>query len=50
MAAAEDAAAAAAVAHLTFDGTADGRFITRQGAAGLAVICAYQVAYSARWG
>jgi hypothetical protein len=50
LAAAEDAAAAAVVSHLTFDGTSDGRFITRQGAAGLAVICAYRVAYSAPWG
>jgi len=50
LAAAEDAADAAVVAHLTFDGTSDGRFITRQGAAGLAVICAYRVAYSAPWG
>ena len=48
--AAEDAALAAAVSHLTFDGTTDGRFITRQGTAGLAVICAYRVSYSAPWG
>ena len=48
--AAEDAAMAAQVAHLTFDGTTDGRFITRQGTAGLAVICAYRVSYSAPWG
>ena len=50
LAAAEDAAAAAQVAHLTFDGTTDGRFITRQSAAGVAVLCAYRVAYSAQWG
>lgn len=48
--AAEAAAMAAAVSHLTFDGVTDGRFITRQGTAGLAVICAYRVAYSAPWG
>jgi hypothetical protein len=50
LAAAEDAAAAAAVTHLTFDGTTDGRFIYRQGAAGAAVMCAYRVSYSAPWG
>jgi hypothetical protein len=50
LAAAEDAAAAAVVAHLTFDGTTDGRFITRQGSAGVAVMCAYRVSYSAPWG
>ena len=50
LASAEDAAGTAAVAHLTFDGTSDGRFVVRQGAAGLAVICAYRVAYSAPWG
>jgi hypothetical protein len=50
LAAAEDAAAAAQVSHLTFDGTTDGRFIARQGAAGIAVICAYRVSYSAPWG
>lgn len=49
LAAAEDAAAAAVVSHLTFDGTTDGRFITRQGTAGVAVICAYRVSYSAPW-
>jgi len=48
-AACEDAADAAAAPDLTFDGTSDGRFITRQGANGLAVICAYRVAYSAPW-
>lgn len=50
LAAAEDAALAADVPHLTFDGTADGRFTCRQSASGLAVICAYRVAYSAPWG
>ena len=50
LAAAEDAAATAAVSHLTFDGTTDGRFIVRQSAAGVAVLCAYRVAYSAPWG
>jgi hypothetical protein len=50
LAACEDAATAARPPHLTFDGTTDGRFITRQGGGGLAVICAYRVAYSAPWG
>ena len=50
LAAAEDAALAAQVTHLTFDGTTDGRFITRQSSAGAAVMCAYRVAYSAPWG
>jgi hypothetical protein len=50
LAAAEDAALAAAVAHLTFDGTSDGRFITRQTTAGVAVVVAYRVAYTAPWG
>ena len=50
LAAAEDAAAAAIVTHLTFDGTTDGRFIVKQGAAGVAVMCAYRVSYSAPWG
>jgi hypothetical protein len=50
VAAAEDAAAAAVVAHLTFDGTSDGRYIYRQSAAGAAVLCAYRVSYSAPWG
>ena len=50
LAAAEDAAAAAQVSHLTFDGTTDGRFIPRQSAAGVAVLCAYRVSYSAPWG
>jgi hypothetical protein len=49
LAAAEDAAAAAVVSHLTFDGTSDGRFIARQSSAGVAVVCAYRVAYSAPW-
>lgn len=49
LAAAEDAAAAAAVSRLTFDGTTDGRFIYLSGA-GIAVICAYRVSYSAPWG
>lgn len=49
LAAAEDAAAAAAVSHLTFDGTTDGRFIYMSGA-GVVVLCAYRVAYSAPWG
>jgi hypothetical protein len=50
VAAAEDAAAAAVVSHLTFDGTTDGRYIYRQSAAGAAVLCAYRVSYSAPWG
>jgi hypothetical protein len=50
VAAAEDAAAAAVVTHLTFDGTTDGRYIYRQSAAGAAAMCAYRVAYSAPWG
>ena len=50
VAAAEDAAAAAVVSHLTFDGTSDGRYITRQSAGGVAVICAWRVTYSAPWG
>ena len=50
LAAAEDAAATAGAPHLTFDGTTDGRFITRQSAAGVAVLCAYRVSYSAPWG
>ena len=49
LAAAEDAAAAAVVTHLTFDGTTDGRFIYRQSAAGAVVMCAYRVSYSAPW-
>lgn len=49
LAAAEDAAAAAVVTDLTFDGTSDGRFIVRQGMAGVAVMCAYRVSYSAPW-
>lgn len=49
LAAAEDAAGAV-VTHLTFDGTTDGRFIYRQGLAGVAVLCAYRVSYSAPWG
>jgi hypothetical protein len=50
LAAAEDAAAAARPSHLTFDGTSDGRIVYRQGAAGVAVLVAYRVAYSAPWG
>jgi hypothetical protein len=50
LAAAEDAAADGGAAHLTFDGTTDGRFTYRQGAAGVVVMCAYRVAYSAPWG
>jgi hypothetical protein len=50
LAAAEDAALAATVSHLTFDGTTDGRWITRQSAGGVAVMCAYRVSYSAPWG
>ena len=50
LAAAEDAAAAATVSHLTFDGTSDGRFITKQSTAGVVVMCAYRVTYSAPWG
>jgi hypothetical protein len=49
LAAAEDAAAAAAPSHLTFDGTTDGRFIYRQSAGGAVVMCAYRVSYSAPW-
>ncbi len=49
LAAAEDAAAAGGATHLTFDGTTDGRFITQQ-EAGVAVLCAYRVSYSAPWG
>jgi hypothetical protein len=30
-------------------GTADGRFIYRQSAGGIAVLCAYRVSYSAPW-
>jgi hypothetical protein len=48
--AAEDAASGGGAAHLTFDGTSDGRFIYRQGPNGAAVICAYRVTYSAPWG
>ncbi len=48
--AAEDAAAAAQVTHLMFDGTSDGRFIYRQSDRGAAVMCAYRVTYSAPWG
>jgi hypothetical protein len=50
LAAAEDAAASGGAAHLTFDGTTDGRFIYRQSAAGAVVMCAYRVSYSAPWG
>ena len=50
LAAAEDAAAAAVVSHLTFDGSSDGRFIYRQSAGGVVVMCAYRVSYSAPWG
>lgn len=50
LAAAEDAALTAAVSHLTFDGTTDGRFITRQTSAGVAIVAAYRVAYTAPWG
>lgn len=50
LAACEDAALAAQPAHLTFDGTTDGRFIYSQGQAGVVVLCAYRVAYSAPWG
>lgn len=50
LAAAEDAAAAAVVTHLTFDGTTDGRFIYRQSQGGVAVMCACRVSYSAPWG
>jgi len=50
LAAAEDAALAARPSHLTFDGTADGRFVYRQAAAGVVVMIAYRVAYSAPWG
>src|SRR6185312_13209230 len=47
--AAADAAAAAVVSHLTFDGSSDGRFIYRQSAGGVVVMCAYRVSYSAPW-
>jgi hypothetical protein len=47
--AAEDAAAAAVVSHLTFDGTTDGRWIYRQAGSGVVVMCAYRVSYSAPW-
>lgn len=50
LAACEDAAAAGGASHLTFDGTTDGRFIYRQGLAGVAVLCAYRVSYSAPYG
>jgi L-asparaginase II len=50
LAAAEDAALAATPAHLTFDGSSDGRWIYKQAAAGVVVMCAYRVAYSAPWG
>jgi hypothetical protein len=50
LAACEDAAAAAVVSHLTFDGTTDGRFIYRQSAGGVVVMCACRVSYSAPWG
>jgi hypothetical protein len=50
LAAAEDAAAGAVVTHLTFDGTTDGRWIARQGQAGVAVLVAFRVSYSAPWG
>lgn len=46
----EDAANGGGAAHLTFDGTSDGRFIYRQGPNGAAVMCAYRVTYSAPWG
>jgi hypothetical protein len=49
LASAEDAAAAAVVTHLTFDGTTDGRIIYRQSAGGAVVMCAYRVSYSAPW-
>ena len=49
LAAAEDAAATAVVSHLTFDGSSDGRFIYRQSAGGVVVMCAYRVSYSAPW-
>lgn len=50
LAAAENAALAAVVTHLTIDGTTDGRFLYRQSMGGAAVMCAYRVAYSAPWG
>jgi hypothetical protein len=50
LAAAEDAALAARPSHLTFDGTSDGRWVYRQTSAGVAVMCAYRVSYSAPWG
>ena len=49
LAAAEDAAAAAVVSHLTFDGTTDGRWINHPAGGGIAVLCAYRVSYSAPW-
>jgi hypothetical protein len=50
LAAAEDAALNARPPHLTFDGTADGRWVYRQAAAGVVVMAVYRVAYSAPWG
>jgi hypothetical protein len=34
---------------MTFDGTADGRWIYRQSVAGAAVLVAYRVSYSTGW-
>lgn len=54
MDAAEDAAAAgggypSGAPGLMFDGTSDGRFITRNSLGGVAVLAAYRVAYSTEW-
>lgn len=52
--AAEDAAAAtggypASAPGLMFDGTSDGRYITRNSLGGVAVLIAYRVSYSTEW-
>lgn len=54
LSAAEDAAAVtggfpAAAPGVMFDGTSDGRWITRQSLGGTAVLVAYRVAYSTEW-
>jgi hypothetical protein len=54
LAAAEDAAAAgggypAAAPGVMFDGTSDGRFITRLSLGGIAILLAYRVSYSTEW-
>jgi hypothetical protein len=50
LSAAEDAALAARPSHLTFNGTSDGRWVVRQSSAGVVVMVAFRVAYSAPWG